>query len=179
MAEVLARAPETDALMKVRQTEPRAVIMRGLMMKLNRGGKLTGWKLFTDAVIGFFDGPNLKLLGRVEVKSGPSGGQEATEQFFEWVEGRLEPGSELRVPGHDPVAYGPTKAQRAAGMGQVDGLANAPTYIITPKGAEHLGSGSAMQTVTTHQRIALETTAPEIEFLTRLLLEPYITPGKP
>jgi hypothetical protein len=88
------------------------------------------------------------------------------------------PGSELLIPGHaEPVVYGPTAAQRAAGLGTVSGLANANTYIIAPKGAEHLGLGSEMQTVTEHGRVALELTAPEIEFLTRILLEPYVRPA--
>jgi hypothetical protein len=178
VAEVLARVPEADVLMQVRKQYPNAIIMRGLRMMLKRGGKLTAPKLFTDAVIGYFDGDNLVLLGRFEVKSGPTGGQEATVQFFDWVEGRLEPGSVLQL-GNRQWAYGPTAAQRAAGMGTVSGLANAQTFIITPKGAEHLGRGSEMQTVTEHQRIPLETTAPEIEFLTRILLEPYIRPAAP
>lgn len=179
VAEILARGAQADVLAGVRQQYPDAVIMRGLRMRLMRGGKLGPPKQFTDAVVGFFDGKDLKLVGRFEVKSGPTGGQEATVQFFEWVEGRLESGSELLVPGRDPVVYKPLPAQRAAGVGTVSGLANARTYIVAPKGAEQLGRGSAMQTVTSHERIALDTTASEIEFVTRLLLEPYIRPSGP
>lgn len=149
-------------------------------MRIMQGGKLSAPKLFTDAVIAVFDGKNVTLLARFEVKSGSTGGQEATVQFFEWVEGRLAPGSELLIPGRaEPVVYGPNAAQRAAGLGTVSGLANAKTYIIAPKGAEHLGLGSEMQTVTEHNRVALDVSAPEIEFLTRILLEPFVRPATP
>ena len=143
------------------------------------GGKLSAPKWFTDAVIGYFDGDNLILVGRFEVKSGPTGGQEATVQFFEWVERRIERGSVLHVPGRKPVAYGPLPQQRAAGIGTVSGLMNSKTYILAPEGAEHLGLGSEMQTVTTHQRISLKLTPSQIEFVTRLILEPYITAKPP
>jgi hypothetical protein len=174
VAEIMARRVVADVLARIRARFPRAILMRGIMARFTRGSRTGSWKQFTDGVIGFWDGANLKLLGRVEVKSGATGGQQATVQFFEWVEGRLEPGMEVKVPGHDPVVYGPTAEQRAAGMGQVDGLANAETHIITPKGAEHLGTGSEMQTVTEHQRHAMEQTPSEIEFLTRLVLERFI-----
>jgi hypothetical protein len=177
VAEIMARRMIADILQKIRVKFPQAVLMKGIMVRFTRGGKAGPWKQFTDGLIGYWDGANLKVLGRIEVKSGPTGGQEATTQFFEWVEGRLTRGMELKVPGHDPVAYGPTARQRAAGMGHVDGLANAQTYIITPKGAEHLGLGSEMQTVTEHERTPLEQTPSELEFLTRLVLERFIKPA--
>jgi hypothetical protein len=175
VGEILARGKMADVLTAVRKLYPNAVIMKGLRMRLMSGGKLGLPKQFTDAVIGYFQGKDLILLGRFEVKSGPAGGQEATVQFFDWVEGRLTKGSVLLVPGKEPVAYGPLKAQRDAGMGSVSGLANSQTYIVVPKGAEHLGKGAEMQTVTDHERIPMDVTAGQIEFVTRLLLKPYIT----
>lgn len=61
----------------------------------------------------------------------------------------------------------------------MSGLANAKTYIVAPKGAEHLGLGSEMQTVTEHNRVALDVSAPEIEVLPRILLEPFVRPATP
>ena len=178
VAEVLARRVQADVLLKVRATHPDAVVIRGLRMRVRGGDKPSAPKLFTDGVIGVWRGKNLELLGRFEVKSGSSGGQEATVQFFEWVEGRLDTGSELLVPGRtEPVVYKPNAQQRAAGAATVTGLANAKTYIVAPKGAEHLGQGSEMQTTTGHERVALEVTAPEIAFLTRILLEPFARPA--
>ena len=48
VAEVLARPFEADILRNVRKDTPNAVIMRGLKIRLNRGGKLTAWKQFTE-----------------------------------------------------------------------------------------------------------------------------------
>ena len=177
--EILARDIQADVLAEVRKTHPNAFIIRGLRMRIMKAGQPGQAKQFTDAVIGYFEGNDLKLAGRFEVKSGPTGGQEATVQFFEWVERRIEPGSLLVLPDGRMVAYGPTAQQRAQGIGSVSGLMNAKTYIIAPEGAEHLGRGSEMQTVTTHERIPLKVTAEQIEYVTRLLLEPYITAKAP
>jgi hypothetical protein len=144
-----------------------------------KGGQPGQAKQFTDGVIGYFQGNDLVLVGRFEVKSGPTGGQEATVQFFEWVERRIEPGSLVVLPDGRKVAYGPTAQQRAEGIGTISGLINAKTYIIAPEGAEHLGRGSEMQTVTTHERVPLKVTAEQIEYVTRLLLEPYIRAKTP
>jgi len=102
--------------------------------------------------------------------SGPRGGAEATSQFFEWVEGRLTEGSVLEIPGHGSFVWG------AKGIQRVTGLANAQTYIIAPEGAEQLGLGSGEQTVKVHERIPLEQTASQIDYLTRLMLESLATP---
>lgn len=179
VTEILARDIQADVLAEVRKTHPNAVVIRGLRMQIMKGGQPGQAKQFTDAVIGYFQGKDLILVGRFEVKSGPAGGQEATVQFFEWVERRIEPGSLVVLPDGRKVAYGPTAQQRAEGIGTVSGLMNAKTYIIAPEGAEHLGRGSEMQTVTTHERIPLNVTADQIKYVTRLLLEPYITAKTP
>lgn len=175
VAEILARTKIVDILAAIRKLYPDAVLLNKVRLKVGGKGQA---KLFTDGLIGYFKGKDLFIVGRVEVKSGSTGGQEATVQFFEWVEGRISPGSELVIPGRGSFAYGPTKAQRASGMGVVNGLTNAESHIITAKGADHLGKGSEMQTTTEHQRTALDHTAEDIEFLTRLILDPYVTPKK-
>jgi hypothetical protein len=177
--EILAREIQADVLAEVRKTHPNAVVIRGLRIQVMKGGQPGQAKQFTDGVIGYFQGNDLVLVGRFEVKSGPTGGQEATVQFFEWVERRIEPGSLVVLPDGRKVAYGPTAQQRAEGIGTISGLINAKTYIIAPEGAEHLGRGSEMQTVTTHERVPLKVTAEQIEYVTRLLLEPYIRAKTP
>jgi hypothetical protein len=184
VAEILARGKIADILAGIRKQYPNAVILRNLRIRFMNNGKLGKPVETTDALIGYFQGDNLVVLGRIEVKSGSKGGYEATEQFHRNFERNIEEGTVLEIPGKKPggkplkVAYGPTRAQRAAGIGQIDGLKRSDTYIIGAKGTGHLGEGSDMQLATEHTRIfELDVTPAEIEYLTRLVLEPYVRPA--
>jgi len=176
VAEILARTHQADVLAKIRVEHPNAVILRGVKIRYMKGGAPTDPKLYTDDLIGEYVGNDLYIYGRFEVKSGPSGGYEATVQFHTWVEKRLAAGSILQIPGRPEAIYGRTSAQQVQGKGAAFNMTNAPTYIISARNTEHLGLESEMQTTTEHHRVALDTSADEIEYLTRILLEPYITP---
>ena len=167
VAEVLSESLQEDVLPQVQQRFPKAQIITGVRVRLMGPDGLSDAKLFTDNLIGTFEGTNLEVHGKFEVKSGPRGGAEATTQVFEWVEGRLTDESQLLIPGHDPFVWHPVKP----GTSTVTGLANANTYLVTPRGAEHLGADSAMQTVRDANRLALKSTSSEIDYLTRRIIE--------
>lgn len=124
-------------------------------------GKLSPAKLFADDVIAVVEKGNLRILKLYEVKSGYRGGMEATEQIFDWIEGRLPhaEGSRLLLPDGKFFIYDPGSIDK----GRVIGLNNAPRCIITAKGASHLGVDSSMQVAARLERVELELTSEQME----------------
>lgn len=179
VAEVLSEPIQETVLNEIQKLNPKAEIIRGIRIRLREPalpgekiGKLSDSKLFTDNIVGTWEGDNLVVHGKFEVKSGPRGGAEATTQVFEWVEGRLTEGSQLLIPGHPPLTWHPsTPRPTVTGLG-----AGSKAYIIAAEGAELYGSDSAMQTALEHGRRPLPYTASEIDYLTRLIIEGLANP---
>ncbi|KTD23003.1 Uncharacterised protein [Legionella lansingensis] len=161
LAEILSKEIKLRHLDEIRKTIPNAKLISGLKIQLMEKGKLNPAKLFADDVIAVIEKGNLRILKLYEVKSGYRGGREATEQIFDWIEGRLPhaEGSRLLLPDGQHFTYDP----RSRAKDRVIGLNNAPRCIITAKGASHLGVDSSMQVVARTERIELDITSAQME----------------
>jgi hypothetical protein len=97
------------------------------------------------------------VLAVFELKAGFKGGQEASEQIFEWIEGRSTDGSQLILPGGSTFtsASGRTWTSKtelaftwkppSAGVPTVTGLASAgERHLITAQGVSALGIDSGI-----------------------------------
>jgi hypothetical protein len=174
VAEVLSEPIQNSILEDIQKLYPHAETLTGIRIRLMQAnGELTQSRLlFTDNLIGEFNGDNLVVHARFEVKAGARGGADANAQFFEWVEGRLTDGSELLIPGHKPLTWQPTKP----GVPTVTGLASrSRSYIIAAQGTENFGLESDMQPALVHGRFALSYTTSELDYLARAILD-EITP---
>jgi hypothetical protein len=178
VAEVLSEPIQDTVLKEIQKLHPNAEIVRGIRIRLwepgvaGELGKFSDSKLFTDNLIGTWNGESLTIHGKFEVKSGPRGGAEATTQVFEWVEGRLTEGSQLYIPGRKPLTWHPSApGPTVTGLG-----AGSKAYIITAEGAELYGTDSAMQTALEHGRTPLPYTASEIDYLTKAIIESLASP---
>ncbi len=133
--------------------------------------------LFSDNLVGRIRRGNLEIFAVNEVKAGYSGGAEATEQVFEWIEGRLDDGMELVLPRGSRI-IAPDGAEEiltrelsftyrpgTRDAGQVIGLASAPRFLITARGVSHLGVDSAMQIAPNVTRMELDYSASELDYL--------------
>ena len=170
VGEILSGKIQESVLSQVRRQHRDAKLYTDVQARLVKpDGTLSAPVLFTDNVIASKRRGNLQLHSVFEVKAGSHGGQEATTQIFEWIEGHLEDGLEIRVGGewyrYDPAA---TTGKR------VVGLARGERHLIAVKGAEHLGQDSEFKTVREATRHALPVTAEEINYLTRLLIDRFI-----
>lgn len=161
LAEILSKKIKQKHLDEIRKTFPDAKLISDLKIQLMENGKLNPAKLFADDVIAVIEKGNLRILKLYEVKSGYRGGREATEQIFDWIEGRLPhaEGSRLLLPDGQHFIYDPDSLAK----GRVIGLNNAPRCIITAKGASHLGVDSSMQVAARTERIELEITSEQME----------------
>ncbi|HAU1183778.1 TPA: hypothetical protein JBI17_13705 [Legionella pneumophila] len=161
LAEILSKKIKLKHLDEIRKTVPNAKLISGLKIQLMENGKLSPAKLFADDVIAVVEKGNLRILKLYEVKSGYRGGMEATEQIFDWIEGRLPhaEGSRLLLPDGKFFIYDPGSIDK----GRVIGLNNAPRCIITAKGASHLGVDSSMQVAARLERVELELTSEQME----------------
>ncbi|HIE3637871.1 TPA: hypothetical protein ACXLUZ_003675 [Legionella anisa] len=161
LAEILSKDIKLKHLDEIRKTVPDAKLISGLKIQLMEKGKLNPEKLFADDVIAVIEKGNLRILKLYEVKAGYRGGHEATEQIFDWIEGRLPhaEGSRLLLPNGQHFTYDPS----SMGKGRVIGLNNAPRCIIIAKGASHLGVDSSMQVAARTERIELEITSAQME----------------
>jgi hypothetical protein len=169
IGEILSQPIQQAELTRLREQHPDARIETGITMRLMGPDGLEPPRLFSDNIIVVERDGNLHILGLFEVKAGGRGGQEATGQLFEWIEGRLTTGdgSELVLADGRSFRYDPGNP----GAGRVIGLASGRRHIIAAQGAEQLGSGSADQIAGAPERHALGVTAGQLEFLARRVLE--------
>lgn len=161
LAEILSKNIKLKHLDEIRKTVPKARLISHLKIQLMEKGQLKQAKLFADDIIAVIENGNLKVLKLYEVKSGYRGGSEATEQIFDWIEGRLPhaEGSRLLLPGGQSFSYDPGSLKK----GRVIGLNNAPRCIITAKGASHLGVDSSLQVAARTERIELNLSSAQLE----------------
>jgi len=178
IAEILSMDLQRTVLRRIQARHPDARIISGVRVRMMEGTTLSRAQLFSDNIIAVERNGNLEVLAVFEVKSGYQGGQEATMQIFEWLERRLEQGSELvlprgaRVMGADGAErvldrprtfrYDPTSTDR----GRAVLLFSAERHIVTAQGASHLGIDSAMRVAPDVQRHALDLTSEQLDFLT-------------
>jgi hypothetical protein len=188
LAEVFAEPLQRDQLRRIAQRHPDARLVSGVRIRLKQGTKLSPRYLFTDNIIVAQRQGRLEVLAVFEVKAGFRGGQEATEQIFEWIERRLTDGSELIIP-KGARFLSPDGRVRAAtkdlsftwhpGRGDVPvvtGLANAERHLVTARGASLLGIDSAMGVAGDVVRHELAQSSEELDYLAAELLSGRVTP---
>ncbi len=174
-AEVLSRPIQQDALAQLKKTFPNAQLhqdVRGLLPRKNGNFQEV---LFTDNMIAEEIGGDLHVRNYLEVKSGPRGGAEATGQIFEWLEGHaMDEGMGVMVGGkkylYDPARTLPLPEGFS---GRIVNLQSSPKTIIAPRGAENLGraSSEALTASSSVERVGLETSAGQLDYLVRVFLE--------
>lgn len=177
VAEILSMKIQREIFTSIARKYPGAKLISGVRLRAMEAGKLSPVRLFTDNVIAVERQGKLEILAVFEVKSGYRGGQEATEQVFEWVERIIEDGSQFVLPKGAVISsadgttailkkerlftYKPT--DRTAP--EVTSLLRAQRFVITAKGVSHLGMDSAMRTAPDITRLELEVTAEQLDFL--------------
>ena len=162
------------------EQHPDALLFTGVTMKRKGASSPV---LFSDNIIAKLNGNDLEIKVLFEVKAGKRGGSEATSQIFEWIEGRLEPGDQMIIPKGSKyydakgveqtltkeirVKYGyqPTADEVKAGVGTVQGLANADRTMIVSKGTSLLGLNAEEQVAAKVIREELPLTSSEIDYL--------------
>jgi hypothetical protein len=180
VAEILAARTQLEVLGSVLASRPEARgsrIFSGIRMRLREDGKLSTRRLFSDNIIAVERGGNLYVYAVFEVKSGQKGGQEATEQIFDWIEKRLEDGVQLVVPAGARTIDASGKVTTVAAErvftyrpgsrepGQIIFLAAADRHLIVAQGASHLGLDSAMRIAAPVDRHELPLTSAQIDYL--------------
>lgn len=176
IAELLSRELQLNYLAKVLRTHPDAMLVEGVFARsVGEGGALSPEKLFSDNLIVRF-GPKdrLEVLGVIEVKSGYSSGFAAQLQIFEWIEGRIEDGTQIvlpagarttakggavsRLPEKKTFTYNPPQPE----MPRVIYLQSARRHLIVAKERSLLG-------VDTQYGVAAEVTRDELDFTSQEL----------
>jgi hypothetical protein len=178
VGEALAEPVLQLRLAQLRAQYPDAQIFRNLRMRVPIGSAVGGGVqlsqplLFSDGLIARVTGSGLSTAGLMfqilyvqEVKSGGHGGQEGTEQVFEWIEGRLGDGARLVLEDGREFEYNPVQA------GGVRGLMSAPRGLVTGLGVGHLGAAGSMGVAATVDRIELARTPAQMRYLAGLLLQ--------
>jgi hypothetical protein len=171
VGELLARPVRTEIVARLQQRFPNARTYDGARITLAGD---TSPKLFSDGVIAENSGRDLVIRGIVETKAGGGGGLQATEQVWEWTEGRIEDGARLTLPDGRSFVYDPEGVLRnpdGSPQPRVIFLQSAGRHLIAPAGAQQLGTDSGMQIAPGTQRYGLPATADEINYLTRLAAE--------
>ena len=178
VAEIFSRSIQRAELARLAKTHKGAVLVSGVRVRLMRDGKLSPLKLFSDNIIVVKQGNQVRVLAVFEVKSGFKGGQEATEQIFEWIEGRFTDGSQLVIPRGSSftsaggrtwttsrdIAY--TWKPSSPGVPTITGLASAgERHLITAKGVSPLGVDSALGVAASVTRHELPQTSAELDYL--------------
>jgi hypothetical protein len=118
----------------------------------------------------------------VEVKAGSTGGQEGTEQVFEWDERRIDEGAQFVLSDGRSFTYDPDNVVRnpdGTEPPRVVFLLSAARHLIAPAGTEALGEQSSMGIGPEVSRYALPATPEEINYLTRLMAERLAAPAIP
>lgn len=184
VAEILSMDIQRAVLARIAQKHPTAVLVSGVRVRLMKNGKLTAAKLFSDNIIVVKKGNQLHVLAVFEVKSGFKGGGEAAEQIFEWIEKRMEDGSELvlskgttfTAASADPLKPGRTWTSKSelvytwkpadAALPTVTGLGSrAERHLITAQGSSALGVDSGLQTAAEVSEHHLAQTSAELDYL--------------
>jgi hypothetical protein len=168
-------------------SDAKACLFTNVKIKLatNRGSVA-----YTDNIIAILDGNDITIKVRFEVKTGPRGGLEATEQFFDWIERQLEEGDQLVIPKGSKyydasgaeftvnkeirAIYGdvaPTQAQINKGVGKVTGMTGSDRVIIAAEGTSQLGLNSAKQTVGKVTRLELPLDSSQLDYLSGQLIQ--------
>jgi hypothetical protein len=168
IGEIMAH-PELEAQLNVvRARTPDARLELGTRVaRLRPDGTYAPPVLFSDGLVASEAGGRLRIHDAFEVKSGSRGGAEATSQFFEWREGRLSDGDRIVLADGRRFTYHPGRS----GPGYVDDLYRSTPRIVTARGAGHYGLQSSEQVGITPTRRELGTTASELDFLARAVLE--------
>lgn len=199
LAEMFSMDIQLRELQRLAQRNPGARLVRGVKVRLMRSdGTLSPARLFSDNVVVVERQGRLQVLAVFEVKAGFKGGQEATEQIFEWIEGRLTDGSQLVLPrgttlldatGASTTVTRERRFTWKPGFGaegrEVVGLANAERHLITARGASALGMDSAMGVAPRVSRHELAQSSAELDYLGATLLSgraeqfaPRLTPSR-
>lgn len=166
IGEILARRVQGEHLARVLREHPDAELFANVRARLPTGEEV----LFSDNVIGSRRGDGFQLHAVFEVKAGGRGGQEATTQVHQSVEKHLDDGFELLLSDGTRYRYDP----QGTAAGRVVGLARAERVIITARGAEHLGLGSADQIAAPVVRKALSRSSADIDYLARQVIETFV-----
>jgi hypothetical protein len=182
VAEIFSLGIQKRVLTEIAKKHPGAKLISGIRMRVMEKGKLSSLRLFTDNVIAIERKGGLEILAVFEVKAGYKGGQEATEQVFEWVERIIEDGSQLVLPKGATMLAGDgtslvvkkelsfTYKPKRRDTASVTNLLSADRHVITAKGASHLGLDSSMRTAKDLIRKELDLTAEELDYLCGRLL---------
>jgi hypothetical protein len=188
VGEIFSFGIQRSILQKIAAEVPEARIISGIRMRV--GGKLSPISEFSDNIIAVERGGNLYIYAVFEVKAGYKGGQEATEQIFDWIERKLTDGAQLVVPrgAHTIDASGVsasvafervfTYRPGSTQSGQVVYLASAERHLITAQGASLLGLNSAMQVAAKVTRHELEVSSEVIDHLCGRIIADW-SPGVP
>jgi hypothetical protein len=190
VGEIFSFGIQRSILQKIAAEVPEARIISGIRMRVMEGRKLSPSRLFSDNIIAVERGGNLYIYGVFEVKAGYKGGQEATEQIFDWIERQLTDGVELVVPrgartidasgASASVAFERVFTYRpgTTQSGRVIYLASAERHLITARGASLLGLDSAMQVAGKVRRHELEVSSEVIDHLCGRIIADW-SPGVP
>jgi hypothetical protein len=175
LAEIFSIPIQRAQLARIAKKHPTALLVSGVRVRLMKGGKL---KLFSDNIIIVKKGNRVQVLAVFEVKAGFKGGQEATEQIFEWIEGRFTDGSQLILPKGSTFtsAGGRTWTSKSdltftwkpsdPDVPTVTGLASAgERHLITARGSSALGIDSEMGVGSKVVRHELTQTSAELDYL--------------
>lgn len=181
LGEVLSRDLQLGILKDIAAREPSARIISGIKVRLFQNNKLGKELLFSDNIIAVQRGRDLHILGVMEVKAGYRGHAEATAQIFEWLEGRLDEGSQLIIPpGATAIAADGTESAVRAGAftyapgtkqaGQVKLLFSADRHLFVADGVSHVGMDSGLNVATNVHSHSLGVSSADIDWLTGQVL---------
>jgi hypothetical protein len=180
VAEVLSLHIQWGILKRIAENEEGAVLVSGVRVRRIEGGKVRD-TLFSDNIIALMSTKKLEMRSVIEVKAGREGDMNVTMQIFEWIEGRLDEGSQVVIPKGSKImsadgtvrevnvelvyTWRPKDPKAPA----VTNLAAADRHRITAKGLSTLGLDSEFQTAAKVTPHWLDQTSDEIAYLTATL----------
>jgi len=171
IGQILSADIQNQKLNEIRKSSPNAELFNDIKLAFVRDdGSVSGKVSFTDGIIASTEGKNEKINLRFEVKTGSTGGAEATDQIHKWIEGHLNQDIILYLKNKNTekaIRYLHDKNNNRG----IVGLSTAPYVLIAPKGTEHLGLGSANQSAAGIERYALAYSPEQLNYITRIVLE--------
>lgn len=183
LAEIFSVAIQRRELARIAKEHPTARLVSGVRVRLMRDGKPSSSVLFSDNIIIEMKGDRVEVLAVFEVKAGYKGGQEASEQIFEWIERRFTDGSQLVLPKGSTFtsAGGRTWTSKRElsftwkpekpGVPTVTGLASAgERHLITARGSSALGVDSGLGVGSKVTRHLLPLTSAQLDYLCAYIL---------
>jgi hypothetical protein len=192
VAEILSRDHQLEYLDKALETRPDAMLVEGVFARtIGENGALSKEKLFSDNLIIRF-GPRgqLEVLGVIEVKSGYAGRYAAQLQIFEWIEGRIEDGTQIvlpagarmtgkggavsRLPAKRTFTYNPPNPDTP----RVISLQRARRHLIVAREKSLLGFDSQYGVAAEVKPAELEYTSQELDYIVGRIAE-ELTLGTP